>query len=69
MSFSERGIQVEVTQCSRPEYWYKDLVGEKFTVIDRGSDFVLVEDYITGDVWRHIEKKDCKTIKQGGRDE
>lgn len=59
-------LLVKITSCKEPLAWYADLIGEVFKVYDRGSDYVLCEDYDRGysTLWRHINKDECLTVQQ-----
>lgn len=55
-------LNITITKCSGQHYWYKDLIGQKFNVLDNvgRKDYILSEDYDKGHnaIWRHIDKED-----------
>lgn len=57
--------RVKITKCSGKGYWYKNSIGNEFDVYDTGvKGFVVKSDYDLGHraQWRHIDRRDCKTI-------
>ena len=61
-------MKVKIIKCSGDDYWYKDLVGVEFEVIDKitSQDYILKEDYDLGHkaCWRHIYIKDAEVINE-----
>ena len=56
---------IKILQCSYPQAWYKDLVGEVFVVYQDRREFILATDYDLGHeaVWRYIDFGDCKVLE------
>lgn len=50
----------------RPSYWYAELAGQIFEVVDDGpfDDYILKEDFDKGPpaMWRHILKSDATVL-------
>lgn len=58
-------MEVKIVSCSNEKFWYKDQVGETFTVGDSISPlfYRVVEDDKKRNGIRQIRRKDCQEVK------
>lgn len=58
-------MEVKIIRCSRPGFWYSELIGEKFNVVKWGRHYVLQEDLDREHgIFRHISIDDCKILSE-----
>lgn len=55
---------VKITSFDMPTAWYASLISSYFECYEWCNDYVLKEDYDSGDQnpWRHIVKYDCIVV-------